>query len=64
MHLLRQLDEVCPDWQRRYGSDPVVAAVELGLIDEDDLALDEVGGELDFSDDATLRRLTEGDDYA
>ena len=63
MHLLRRLDEVCPDWRRRYGSNPIDAAVELGLIDDDELALDEVGGELDFHDDAAnARRLSEGYD--
>lgn len=48
MTLLHRLTEVYPDW-RRYHKTPIEAAVEVGLLDEADLAASEVP-ELDFDD--------------
>ena len=49
-NLIEQLAKHYPDW-RYYHNTPIEAAVEVGLLDEDDLAVEEMGGELDFHDD-------------
>ncbi len=49
-NLIRQLAELYPDW-RNYHKTPMEAAVEIGLLDEDDLAVEEMGGELNFNED-------------
>ena len=49
-NLIRQLAELYPDW-RRYHKTPMEAAVEIGLLDEDVLAVEEMGGELNFNED-------------
>ncbi|KKL87488.1 hypothetical protein LCGC14_1934190 [marine sediment metagenome] len=49
-NLIKQLAESYPDW-RRYHKTPMEAAVEIGLLDEDDLAVEEMGGELNFNDE-------------
>ncbi len=48
MNLLEQLAEHYPDW-RKFHSTPLEAAVEVGLLDEDELIAEEVA-ELDFND--------------
>ncbi len=49
-NLIRQLAKLYPDW-RRYHKTPMEAAVEIGLLDEDVLAVEEMGGELNFNDE-------------
>ncbi len=49
-NLIRQLADLYPDW-RLWHKTPMEAAVEIGLLDEDDLAVEEMGGELNFHDD-------------
>jgi hypothetical protein len=57
--LLRQLDECCPTWRETVSSDPLDAALELGLIDEAPVPR-RPAGVLDFTDEkANLRRLRE-----
>ena len=50
MNLLEQLASVYPDW-REYHDTPIEAAVEVGLLDEADLAVAEVP-EVDLHDTA------------
>ena len=47
MPLLLKLNKIYPDW-RKFHNTPTEAAVECGLLDEDDLALEDVP-ELDFN---------------
>ena len=61
MNLIQQLSKAYPDW-RKYHSTPLEAAVEVGLLDESDLAADEVP-ELDFHDERVLEFDTEEQDY-
>ena len=49
MNLIAQLVEHYPDW-RKYHRTPMEAAVEVGLLDEDELIAEEVA-ELDFNED-------------
>lgn len=59
MHLLQQLDRACPSWRQTVASDPLEAAVELGLIDADKLDK-ESHGELDFNNERdNMRRFEE-----
>ena len=48
MNLIQRLTEVCPTWRTTVASDPLDAAVELGLIEAEDL--DENVQELRFDD--------------
>jgi len=48
MNLLRQLNAYDPDWRRNIAADPLEAAVEIGLIEAEDL--DEEARELDFNE--------------
>lgn len=57
MTLLHRLTEVYPDW-RKFHDTPIEAAVEVGLLDESDLAAAEVP-ELDFNNDTYV----DPDDY-
>jgi hypothetical protein len=53
VNLIARLHDVCPKWRTLYGDDPLVAAVELGLIEEDDDAvLSPEPGALDFNEDS------------
>ncbi len=59
MNILRELDAACPTWRDTVSSDPLEAAVELGLLDETDTE-PEVSAELDFNDErANIRRMLE-----
>jgi hypothetical protein len=56
--LLQQLDACCPFWRKQYNNDALAAALELGLIDEDE-GEPELE-ELDFHDEeANWRRVYE-----
>lgn len=58
--LIRRLEQETSDWSE-FGDDPIEAAVNLGILDETDLAEMEFP-ELDFSDEASWRRLSKLDD--
>lgn len=61
MNLLQQLDAALPNWRREYDNDPMAAALDLGLIDEEDA--DPEVQELDFSDErANWARVAAQDD--
>ena len=48
MNLIARLNKIDPRWRENIASDPLDAAVELGLIEPEDL--DENIQELDFND--------------
>ena len=48
MNLIAKLNELDPKWRETIASDPLDAAVELGLIEAEDL--DENVQELEFND--------------
>ena len=61
--LIERLTQEVDDWTE-YGDSPIEAAVNLGILDESDLASMEFP-ELDFSTEAQWRRLSnyEGDEF-
>jgi hypothetical protein len=59
MNLLQQLDDVCPDWRVTLSRDPLIAAEQLGLLDETTVRA-EPRGALNFNDErANERRMRE-----
>ena len=58
--LIQQLNEINPRWRDEIASDPLDAAVELGLIEPEEL---EDYQELDFHDDRLTTFETEVTDY-
>lgn len=60
MNLLRRLDETHPGWRDEISSDPIVAAIELGLLEHDGK---DTPGELDFHDEkANWQRYLESEE--
>lgn len=51
MNLIARLTSICPRWRELYGEDPLIAAVELGLIEQEDLD----DPPLDFESERTQR---------
>lgn len=49
MNLLQKLHKVCPTWRETVASDPLDAAVELGLLEPEELD-DDPYEELNFHD--------------
>ena len=49
VELIKMLNEEAPGWRDTISPDPIVAALELCLIDPEDL--DDYGRELDFDDE-------------
>lgn len=48
-NLIRKLDSIDPQWRERIDPDPLCAAVELGLLEPDELDGDDYAP-LDFND--------------
>ena len=48
LSLIEQLEKVDPEWRHNVSNNPLEAAVELGLLEPEDL--DEAGQPLDFND--------------
>lgn len=49
MNLLQQLDAAYPGWREEISREPIEAAIELGLLEPDDMEGDELA--LDFTDE-------------
>lgn len=58
LNVLRELDKLRPDWRLEYG-DPLTAAVELGLVDPEDLEVPPIDLSIDEDNWERYYRLAE-----